>query len=90
MGTFVKGVKRIFSQQSSSSGGGGSSSKRKESFTYSGSPFTLTNTPTFVYSVVFGGMVIHETTDYTLVGTTLTITNTDITNGDKIYITYEY
>lgn len=64
--------------------------KIKENFTYAGVPLTLAHTSTFMYSIFSNGLFLQEGDDYTISGTTLTIINTSVNSGDKIYTVYEY
>lgn len=66
-----------------------SQSKYKESFTYAGSSLTLSNNCSFMISLNWGNLGLNEGVDYTVSGTTLTILNTNINNGDLLYATYE-
>lgn len=63
--------------------------KYKESFTYAGSSLTLSNNCSFMISLNWGNLGLNEGVDYTVSGTTLTILNTNINNGDLLYATYE-
>lgn len=63
--------------------------KHKETFTYSGSPLTMANSCSFMYSLNWGNLSLNEGVDYSFSGTTLTILNTNINNGDLLYATYE-
>ena len=63
--------------------------KYKQTFTYSGSSLTLSHTCTDMYSLNWGNLALNEGVDYSFSGTTLTILNTNINNGDLLYATYE-
>jgi hypothetical protein len=63
--------------------------KYKETFTYNGIALTLSNTCSFMYSLNWGNLALNEGVDYSFSGTTLTILNSNINNGDILYATYE-
>ena len=63
--------------------------KYKETFTYNGVDLTLANTCSFMYSLNWGNLALNEGVDYSFSGTTLTILNSNINNGDLLYATYE-
>jgi len=63
--------------------------KYKETFTYNGIALTLANTCSFMYSLNWGNLALNEGVDYSFSGTTLTILNSNINNGDLLYATYE-
>jgi len=63
--------------------------KYKETFTYNGIALTLSNTCSFMYSLNWGNLALNEGVDYSFSGTTLTILNSNINNGDLLYAIYE-
>jgi hypothetical protein len=42
-----------------------------------------------MYSLNWGNLALNEGVDYSFSGTTLTILNSNINNGDILYATYE-
>lgn len=72
------------------SGGAGAVVDYLQSFTYSGTnTFTLTETPEKIVFVTRNGKIYDDIiNDYSFVGTTLTINDTDLVTGDKINIYY--
>jgi hypothetical protein len=62
-----------------------------QSFAYTGSPFTLTVSPTFIYSIRTTSMVLDENdvNDVTISGTTLTVINPAFQAGETLYIKYK-
>lgn len=63
-----------------------------EEFIYGTDPLVLAHTPTAIISVFAVASPLFETDDYTRVTTTFTInpSNSIVSNGDKIRITYAY
>lgn len=61
-----------------------------ESFTYTGSPFTLSNSVQFVILARINSLILDESDplDLTIVGTTATVTNPSFGTGDKFYLKY--
>jgi hypothetical protein len=62
-----------------------------QSFAYTGSPFTLTVAPTFIYSIRTTSMVLDENdvNDVTISGTTLTVINPAFQADETLYIKYK-
>jgi hypothetical protein len=62
-----------------------------ESFAYTGSPFTLTVSPNYIFSIRTTSMVLDESdvNDVTIVGTTLTVINPAFQAGETLYIKYK-
>jgi len=62
-----------------------------ESFAYTGSRFTLTVAPSFIYSIRTTSMILDENdaNDVTIVGTTLTVINPAFESGETLYIKYK-
>ena len=62
-----------------------------ESFAYTGSPFTLTVAPNYIFSIRTTSMVLDESdiNDVTIVGTTLTVINPAFQSGETLYIKYK-
>ena len=62
-----------------------------ESFVYTGSSFTLTIAPTFIYSIRTTSTILDENdvNDVTISGTTLTVINSSFSAGEKLYIKYK-
>lgn len=61
-----------------------------ETFIYGTDALVLANTPIDILTVFAGASILFVTDDYTLTGSTFTITNPLVENGDKIRITYTY
>lgn len=62
-----------------------------ESFAYTGSPFTLTVAPNYIFSIRTTSMVLDESdvNDVTISGTTLTVINPAFQAGETLYIKYK-
>lgn len=62
-----------------------------ESFDYTGSPFTLTIAPSFIYLIRTTSLILDENdvNDVTISGTTLTVINPSFLSGEKLHIKYK-
>lgn len=71
-----------------SPGSSGLGTDTTDSGTTSGTTFTLSQTPSFVYGVYKNGVRLALTTDYTISGTTITFVETLV--SDLIVVVYKY
>lgn len=60
----------------------------RDTQTITGTSMVLANTPTFIFSVSYNGQEIFLTTDYSIVGATITFVNTMA--ADTISVVYKY
>lgn len=62
-----------------------------DSFDYTGSTYTLTVAPSFIYLIRTTSMILDENdvNDVIISGTTLTVVNPSFQSGEKIYIKYK-